>query len=118
VNGCICGHEAMLCRCGHPVNRHVIASGPRSTSGIQGTFVCPVHGCMERCQVCDCDLFKHGEPEDPRDFGLTAEDLRAVADRLYDLDDPRLEHEDRISERYGLIRSRLRSLADAIEETS
>jgi hypothetical protein len=56
--------------------------------------------------------------EDPREFGLTAADLRAAADRLYEPGDDRL---DRIGwthgtqARYGQIRSRLRSLADAIE---
>ncbi len=54
--------------------------------------------------------------EDPRDYGLTPADLRAAADRLYDAGDPRLTHEERVSERYGSIRSRLRGLADAIED--
>ncbi len=56
--------------------------------------------------------------EDPRDYGLTADDLRAAADRLYAPDDSRLDaiewtHAAQV--RYGRIRSRLRSLADAIE---
>jgi hypothetical protein len=109
VSGCICGHEAILCRCSHPSGRHVIADG--------GTFTCPVHGCMERCQACDCGLFRRADGEDPRDFGLLAEDLRAVADRLYDAGDPRLDPMDHVSARFGTIRSRLRGLADAIEET-
>jgi hypothetical protein len=55
--------------------------------------------------------------EDPRDYGLTAADLRAAADRLYAPDDPRLDrirwaHATQV--RYGDIRSRLRGLADAI----
>lgn len=59
-----------------------------------------------------------GDPEDPREFGLTAADLRDAADRLYAPGDDRL---DRIGwthgaqARYGRIRSRLRSLADAID---
>lgn len=56
--------------------------------------------------------------EDPRDYGLTAADLRAAADRLYAPDDPRLDaiewtHETQV--RYGQIRSHLSALADAIE---
>jgi hypothetical protein len=53
--------------------------------------------------------------EDPRDYGLTAADLRAVADRLYDASDPRLEPISDTSVRFGRVRSRLRALADAIE---
>ena len=57
--------------------------------------------------------------EDPREFGLTAADLHAAADRLYAPGDDRLgrigwTHDTQV--RYGQIRSRLRSLADAIEE--
>ena len=56
--------------------------------------------------------------EDPRDYGLTAADLRDAADRLYAPDDDRLEpiawdHDTQV--RYGQIRSRLRNLADAID---
>jgi hypothetical protein len=59
--------------------------------------------------------------KDPRAFGLTADDLRDAADRLYPPDDPRLDVLDwthSTASRYGLIRSRLRGLADAIEEAS
>ena len=61
---------------------------------------------------------RRGMTEDPRDYGLTAADLHAAADRLYAPDDPRLDtiewtHEAQV--RYGLIRSRLRALADALE---
>jgi len=56
--------------------------------------------------------------EDPRDYGLTAADLRAAADRLYDHDDPRLDPMQDVSARFGLIRSRLRGLADAIDAGS
>ena len=57
--------------------------------------------------------------EDPRDYGLTAADLRAAADRLYAPGDSRLEliawdHDTQV--RYGQVRSRLRSLADAIDD--
>jgi hypothetical protein len=56
--------------------------------------------------------------EDPRDYGLTAADLRTAADRLYQPGDPRLcrcagSHAE--AARFGLIRSRLRGLADAID---
>jgi hypothetical protein len=107
---CICGHEALLCRCGHPAGRHVIAES--------GTWVCPVHGRMERCQVCECAKFRHAEPEDPRDYGLTADDLRDAAARLYRPDDPRLaviNWTHVTAARYELIRSCLCGLADAIE---
>jgi hypothetical protein len=67
--------------------------------------------------------------EDPREFGLTAADLRTAADRLYPPGDPRL---DRVgaggmpietgvagtwgeAAEFGRIRSRLRDLADAID---
>jgi hypothetical protein len=56
--------------------------------------------------------------EDPRDYGLTADDLRDAADRLYAPGDPRLtpiEWTHAAQVRYGQIRSRLRGLADAIE---
>ncbi len=55
--------------------------------------------------------------EDPREHGLTAADLRAAADRLYPADDPRLVRIEwaNAQARYGQIRSRLRSLADALE---
>jgi hypothetical protein len=56
--------------------------------------------------------------EDPREFGLTAADLRAAADRLYEPGDDRLDRIDwthGTQVRYGQIRSRLRSLADAID---
>lgn len=56
--------------------------------------------------------------EDPRDYGLTAADLRAAADRLYDHDDTRLDHMHNASVTFGRTRSRLRSLADAIEGTT
>ena len=59
--------------------------------------------------------------EDPRDFGLTADDLREAADHLYDATDTRLDHAEWTHDRqvcFGQIRSRLRSLADAIAETS
>ena len=53
------------------------------------------------------------------DFGITAGDLRTAADRLYAPGDQRLDriewtHEAQV--RYGTLRSRLRSLADAVEE--
>lgn len=56
--------------------------------------------------------------EDPRDYGLTASDLRDAADRLYEPGDDRLDtidwtHDTQV--RYGQIRSRLRALADAID---
>jgi hypothetical protein len=56
--------------------------------------------------------------EDPREFGLTAANLRTAADRLYPPADPRL---DRVAGtwgeavEFGRIRSRLRDLADAID---
>jgi hypothetical protein len=56
--------------------------------------------------------------EDPREFGLTAADLRTAADRLYEPGDDRLDRIDWTHDtqvRYGQIRSRLRSLADAID---
>lgn len=56
--------------------------------------------------------------EDPREYGLTAADLNAAADQLYDPGDPRREPVEWTWEtqaRYGQIRSRLRGLADAIE---
>lgn len=53
--------------------------------------------------------------EDPRDYGLTAADLYAAADRLYDTGDPRLDPMRDVSARFGHIRSRLRALADAID---
>jgi hypothetical protein len=57
--------------------------------------------------------------EDPREFGLAAADLRDAADRLYAPGDDRLDpigwtYGTQV--RYGRIRSRLRGLADAIEE--
>jgi len=59
------------------------------------------------------------DQEDPRDFGLTADDLRAAADHLYEAADTRMPragwtHKKQV--RFGQIRSRLRSLADAIEK--
>lgn len=113
VSDCICGHEAALCRCGHAVGRHVIAD-----SAANGTFVCPVHGWMADCQACECHVFRRADGEDPRDFGLTADVIRTIADRLYDAGDPRLDPMKRVSVRFGEVRSRLRALADAIEETS
>lgn len=56
--------------------------------------------------------------EDSRDYGLTAADLHAAADRLYPPDDPRLDGIDWMHDaaaRFGRIRSRLRGLADAID---
>jgi len=53
---------------------------------------------------------------DPQDYGLTAADLHAVADRLYDAGDVRLDPMNDVSQRFGMIRSRLRGLADAIGE--
>ena len=55
---------------------------------------------------------------DPREFGLNADDLDAVADRLYDPGDKRLEPMADVSARFGMIRSHIRSLADAIREKS
>jgi hypothetical protein len=52
--------------------------------------------------------------EDPRDYGLTSDDLHAAADRLYDTDDSRLDAMTGASQRFSDIRSRLRALADAI----
>lgn len=51
---------------------------------------------------------------DPREFGLSADDLDAVADRLYDAGDKRLEPMTGISARFGKIRSHIRALADAM----
>jgi hypothetical protein len=56
--------------------------------------------------------------EDPRDYGLTADELRLAADRLYPPSDPRLDLiipdlDTRV--RWGRIRSHLRGLADALE---
>jgi hypothetical protein len=56
--------------------------------------------------------------EDPREFGLAAADLRAAANRLYQAGDSRLpacdgSHGEAVT--FGRIRTRLRSLADAIE---
>ena len=56
--------------------------------------------------------------EDPREFGLTATDLRAAADRLYAPADTRLDPLEWTGDqqaRFGQIRSRLRGLADAID---
>ncbi len=56
--------------------------------------------------------------EDPRDYELSADDLRIAADRLYPPGDPRLaavEHTHETASRYGQVRSRLRTLADALE---
>jgi hypothetical protein len=55
---------------------------------------------------------------DPREFGLTAADLRAAADLMYSRDDDRLaamEWNHAAQVRTGRIRSRLRAMADAIE---
>lgn len=57
--------------------------------------------------------------EDPRDYGLTAADLHAAADRLYPPGDPRLYPLPATLDaavRLGEIRSRLHGLADAIED--
>jgi hypothetical protein len=59
---------------------------------------------------------QRGENCDPREFGLTADDLDAVADRLYDVGDVRLRPMTGVSERFGMVRSHLRGLADAIRE--
>ena len=56
--------------------------------------------------------------EDPRDYGLTASDLRDASDRLYGPGDDRLAAIDwthGTQVRYGQIRSRLRALADGID---
>jgi hypothetical protein len=56
---------------------------------------------------------------DPREFGLNADDLRTAADHLYDATDTRLERAEWAHDRQvrlGQVRSRLRSLADAIAE--
>lgn len=56
---------------------------------------------------------------DLADFGLTAADLRAAADRLYAPGDQRLDPIDwthDVQVRYGVIRSRMRSMADALDE--
>jgi hypothetical protein len=56
--------------------------------------------------------------EDPREFGLSAADLRDAADRLYGPADTRLDPIEWTADtqaKYGRIRSRLRSLADAID---
>jgi hypothetical protein len=55
---------------------------------------------------------------DPREFGLTAADLRAAADLMYGPGDDRLpamkwNHAAQV--KAGRIRSRLRAMADAIE---
>jgi hypothetical protein len=55
---------------------------------------------------------------DPRQFGLTAADLNDAADRLYEPGDSRLkplEWSQETQARYGRIRSRLRTLAEALE---
>lgn len=55
---------------------------------------------------------------DPREFGLTAADLRTAADRLYPPADSRLDRAEGTwgeAVGFGRIRSRLRSLADAID---
>lgn len=55
--------------------------------------------------------------EDPRDFGLSSADLHLAADRLYQAGDDRLDAEAGTPDEavhYGTIRTRLRSLADAI----
>ena len=59
--------------------------------------------------------------EDPREFGLTAADLRTAADRLYPPGDSRLDRAEGTwseAERFGRIRSRLRDLADAIDQSA
>lgn len=56
--------------------------------------------------------------EDPREFGLTAADLRTAADQLYPPADPRLGRTAGTwgeAAQFGRIRSRLRGLADAID---
>lgn len=53
---------------------------------------------------------------DPRQFGLSADDLDAVADRLYDPGDKRLEPMADVSARFGMTRSHIRGLADAIRD--
>jgi hypothetical protein len=56
--------------------------------------------------------------EDPREYGLTAADLRTAADRLYPPGDPRLDpvaHTHEVAVPFGRIRTRLRGLADAID---
>jgi hypothetical protein len=53
---------------------------------------------------------------DPREFGLSADELDAIADRLYDSGDKRLEPMVNVSARFGRTRSRIRSLADAIRD--
>ena len=50
---------------------------------------------------------------DPRQFGLSADELNAVADRLYDPGDKRLEPMADVSARFGMTRSHIRVLADA-----
>jgi hypothetical protein len=60
---------------------------------------------------------------DPREYGLTAADLRDASDLLYAPGDPRLDEEpvtwDHAAQvRFGGIRSRLRGLADAIDAGS
>jgi hypothetical protein len=55
---------------------------------------------------------------DPREFGLTAAELRTAADRLYPPADSRLgrvEDTWAVAVKFGRIRSRLRDLADAID---
>jgi hypothetical protein len=75
--------------------------------------------------------------EDPRDYGLTAADLRLAADQLYPLADPRfypladprlyppgdprpgpLSDDHDTAVRLGRICAGMRSLADALEESS
>lgn len=55
--------------------------------------------------------------EDPREYGLTADDLRIAADRLYQPGDWRMDDtEDTPAEaQYDRIRSALRALADALD---
>ena len=60
-----------------------------------------------------------GACQDPREYGLTAADLREAADLMYAASDQRAEtvtwtHEQQV--RRGQIRSHLRGLADAIDD--
>jgi hypothetical protein len=55
---------------------------------------------------------------DPREFGLSAGELDAVADRLYDPGDKRLDPMADVSARFGKTRSRIRAIADALRDNS
>lgn len=93
-------------------NPQLVSAGQAACRGLCGLCGLLPAVAIERTAQHTC------AGEDPRDHGLTAEALHAAADRLYDPDDSRLEPMAQVSVKFGTIRSRLRALADAIEETS